>query len=456
MGFIEDFKQHILRNVMKDIEKEFQKTWSIDYKGHVIEIHHALKEEQLILDGQIVDRKQKNLMFYLKLKPYSTLSGTLDVGDGVKQKVKVRFGGLIRFKCVVKVGRAVVWKESIKLDFLPWNHKEMLVPFIEQQVQIHHRVMDDALPDDEYVYSDHHPRVAAGYADRHLDDVPTPFFSRKLLNRFAKQLHHPTIKTRKATYEDIIFDRFASYGGEFIERLEKANLDEALMQQEAVWLLEHAAHREVVKFAVMVLGHTNCEPFKERLCAIGMHEEFTEYVISALLRGTREPNPLIWKLAQSVQGWGKIEAVVQLEAATPEIKRWLLTKGCESTVQHGYLAYTCAVKGELASALMQETISKELYDGTGRIIEKILQEGDPDLVDYLLEHAILYRFVSHAAVHCNNEEDYHALMQLARYLADEEAWEESLEDVWKQEERRLIQQKLQPLIDESRWQLSPT
>ncbi|WP_172964012.1 hypothetical protein [Paenibacillus sp. Cedars] len=47
-------------------------------------------------------------------------------------------------------------------------------------------------------------------------------------------------------------------------------------------------------------------------------------------------------------------------------------------------------------------------------------------------------------------------MQLARYLADEEAWEESLEDVWKQEERRLIQQKLQPLIDESRWQLSPT
>ena len=100
-----------------------------------------------------------------------------------------------------------------------------------------------------------------------------------------------------------------------------------------------------------------------------MHEEFTAYVIFALKNGTTQANNQIWRLAQVLHGWGKIAAVEQLEAPTPEIKQWLLTEGCENRIMNEYLAYTCAVNGELDVALYEETISKELYDGAGLIIE---------------------------------------------------------------------------------------
>ena len=122
----------------------------------------------------------------------------------------------------------------------------------------------------------------------------------------------------------------------------QAQLDETLVQQEALWLLEHAAHREVVKFAIIVLGCTDCEKYKELLFTLGLHEEFTSYVIFALKNGTIQANNQVWRLAQVLNGWGKISAVEQLEAPTPEIKQWLLTEGCENSVSNEYFSlYMC-------------------------------------------------------------------------------------------------------------------
>ncbi|WP_054955371.1 hypothetical protein [Paenibacillus dakarensis] len=450
MGFKEEMRREI-RNVIRDVEKEAHKTWDIDYKGHSIQINHQLKEEHLIIDGVTVDsNKRKYLLSHLM--PYSRLSGVLDLGDGKKHKVSVKIGGFSRFNCIVKIGREKILAESLKLDFLPWNHKEKIVPFIHRQVEAHNRIIDERLPDDEYLYDENQPRMAAGLADHLADDMPTPLFAGKLVRLLEKQLKSPTDKTRKATYEAITSDNIASYGEQFIMRFEEAELDPSLVQQEAMWLLEHAAHREVVKFALTVLGCTNCEDYKERLVPIGLHEEFTSYVIFALRNGTREGNHYIWQLAQSVHGWGRMAAVEQLEPATPEIKHWLLTKGCENSLMNGHIAYTCAVKGELASALYQETISKELYDGAGLIIQELLDETEEKAVDdYLFENAILYRFVSHACTHCDSLDDFYPLLKIAQFLADEEVWEEQADDAWKQGERRVVQKLLEPLIHDSKW-----
>ncbi|WP_243632622.1 hypothetical protein [Bacillus pumilus] len=58
MSFKADFKRE-MRNVVKDVEKEINKTWKIDYKRHSIEIRNQIKEEQLIIDGMTVDKKQR-------------------------------------------------------------------------------------------------------------------------------------------------------------------------------------------------------------------------------------------------------------------------------------------------------------------------------------------------------------------------------------------------------------
>ncbi|MGG0666683.1 hypothetical protein ABE042_21635 [Viridibacillus arvi] len=451
MGFKDEIKRE-MRNVMKDVEKEVHKTWKIDYQGHCIEIINEIKEELLIIDGKTVDmNKRKYLISHIV--PYSKLSGILELQDGTKHMVSVKLGGYIRFKCTVKIDNETILDDSLKLDFLPWDNKEKIVPFIQKQVQTHNKVVEDYLPDDEYLYDENHPRLAAGLYDNFVDDTPTPFYVKKLLKLFEEQLNQPTTKTRKVTYEKIIFDNIASYGDEFIERFQQAQLDESLVQQEALWLLDHAAHREVVKFSIVVLGCTNCEKYKELLFTLGMHEEFTPYVIFALKNGTMQANNQIWQLAQSVHGWGKIRAVEQLEATTPEIKQWLLTKGCENLIMNEYLAYQCAINGELDIALYEETISKELYDGASIIIQALLNERAPESIeDYPYASDVLSRFVYHARIHCKTLEDFYPLMKISEFLnADKEVWEERYNDQWKQHECTSIQQAIQPLINDPKW-----
>ncbi|WP_339164596.1 hypothetical protein [Bacillus sp. FSL K6-2841] len=452
MGFKADFK-HEIRNVIKDVEKEINKTWKIEYKGHSIEITNQIKEEQLIIDGVTVDKKQRK-SFLTHIIPYSKLSGILELQDGTKHKVSVKLGGYVRFRCMVKVDHETVLDESMKIDFLPWDHKEKIVPFIQQQIQSHHKIVDDRLPDEDYLFDENEPRLAPGLSDYYVDERPAPFYVKKLLKLFEIQLNHPTNETRKKTYEKIISNNMASRNSELIDRFQQTQWDESLVQQEALWLFEHAAHREVVKFAVMILGCTNCEKYKELLFTIGMHEEFTSYVVFALKNGTIQGNEHVWRLAKSVDGWGKISAVEQMEASTPEIKRWLLTKGCENTIMNEYLAYTCALNGGLETALSEDEISKELYDGASLIIQALLEDEVSiyGIDEYSNASSVLCRFIHHAHKHCQAIEDFYTILKINEFLNDEqEIWEDRLNASWKQDDYKAIQEAVQPFINDSRW-----
>lgn len=452
MSLKEEFK-HEMKNIMKDVEKEVSKTWKINYKGHSIEIINEIKEERLIIDGVTVDGNKRKSVFS-HIVPYSKLSGLLELSDGTKHKVSVKIGGYVKLNCIVKVDKEIIFNDSMKLEFIPWEHKEKIVSYIQQQVQEHGKIDDDYLPDEDYIYAEGQLRFAAGFSDQLADDIPTPFFAKKLVKLFEEQINNPTTKTRKATYESIISDTIASYGNEFIARFEEAQLDEALVQKEALWLLEHAAHREVVKFAIIALGCTNCEKHKDLLLTIGMHEEFTSYVLFALKDGSAQANEEIWQLAKSLQGWGKIAAVEQLEARTEEIKYWLLTKGCKNAIMNEYLASTCATKGDLDIALYEETISKDLYDGAGIIIEALLNEESPhEGIDaYPYAGAVLSRFVTHAHTHCKELKDFIPIMKISRFLdQEEEVWEERFHNQWKRHEYDSIKEAIQPLINDSKW-----
>lgn len=87
------------------------------------------------------------------------------------------------------------------MELIPWEHKEKIVPFIERQIEIHNKIVDDRLPDEEYLYDENHPRMAAGLSDSFTDDIPTPFYVKKLLKLFEEQINDPTTKTRRATMD---------------------------------------------------------------------------------------------------------------------------------------------------------------------------------------------------------------------------------------------------------------
>ena len=154
-----------------------------------------------------------------------------------------------------------------------------------------------------------------------------------------------------------------------------------------------------------------------------------------------------------LNGWGKISAVEQLEAPTPEIKQWLLTEGCENSVSNEILAYTCAINGELDVALYEETISKELYDGAGLLIQALLDESAPQgIEEYPYASAVLSRFIYHTATHCKSLEDFYPVMKIGEFLnADAEVWEERFNEQWKKHEYNSIREAIQPFIDDPKW-----
>ncbi len=85
---------------------------------------------------------------------------------------------------------------------------------------------------------------------------------------------------------------------------------------------------EMVKFGIALLGlfdWGDTPEMQEKLLTLGMYEELTLYVLAAA-RGWHNGNDMIFKIAQRIDGWGKIHAAERLEPETDEIREWILLK----------------------------------------------------------------------------------------------------------------------------------
>ena len=71
------------------------KTWSVEYKGHKIEVQNGRRDgDQLVVDGEVQDRITG---FTLQ----SRLFGRIRSGDGQGEQIKVSLGGWFAVKCHV-------------------------------------------------------------------------------------------------------------------------------------------------------------------------------------------------------------------------------------------------------------------------------------------------------------------------------------------------------------------
>ena len=152
----------------------------------------------------------------------------------------------------------------------------------------------------------------------------------------------------------------------------------------AMFLAKGAPDRGPVKFAIALLGIMRYESDKEVISVLGRHEEFTLYSAVALSNLLPNPDLELWDLAKMVDGWGRIHLVERLAGTElPQIKDWLLLGGFRNYVMNEYLAYTCATKGDLKSALESEDASEELLKAAGEIIEALISGGPAkDIDDY--------------------------------------------------------------------------
>ncbi|NTF97841.1 hypothetical protein [Rhizobium rhizogenes] len=233
----------------------------------------------------------------------------------------------------------------------------------------------------------------AGVANEHAKDIFAA------LQRCCKAL---TLDSLQTLYDALMRDIGAIGAADSLVSLiaTYSSADIEKLYRIASWLAMRSPDREPVKFGIVLLGivRTSLPPVSTFM-TLGQHSEFTLYSAVALsnLFASPERERLLWQLAQKVHGWGRIQIVERLASTTDErIKGWLLREGYKNTVMHEYLAYTCAVNGNLLGALKTEPIDQNLLRGAGGILQALIYGGPAeDISDYADGAAATQLFIKH-------------------------------------------------------------
>lgn len=167
-----------------------------------------------------------------------------------------------------------------------------------------------------------------------------------------------------------LVDIFQQYIIDHSKTLNVNNLFECAME-----LILHSSEKESIKFALEILEliNTDRETVKKYIRTIGLSDEFTIFAIW-IMQTWENGNKEIFKLAQKVNGWGKIHAVEALNPETEEIKNWILMHGTQNYVVNAYSALTCWKKSQ-AEERLKGKISFEEFEGILTIVDALLDEG---------------------------------------------------------------------------------
>jgi hypothetical protein len=141
----------------------------------------------------------------------------------------------------------------------------------------------------------------------------------------------------------------------------------------AVNLATRSRHRGPVKAGIALIGFMRLTEYEGVVMTLGLHEEFTLFSATAFRNMLSDPTSALWRLAKSVDGWGRIQVIERLVPTDREdIRRWLRTEGFKNSVLYEYLALTAAVHGGLRAALDGDTLTEQELIAAGEIIRSMI------------------------------------------------------------------------------------
>lgn len=447
MGLKQELKYEF-NKILQDVNLSIAKTWETTYKGIVLRVDNSMERERLFIDDQLVD-EVIHQSFWDQLKFFSKLTGVITLEDGTTRKVTVILGGLVNLTIRIKVGNKTIFKDKMKLELLPWENKQPIVPYIEAQIKEHGEIISDKLPDNAYIYN-YDESIKPGYLDYIGYEEPLPFFEKNLVKHIKKLIDKPTIRRRRIIYEKVMDEYTIMYGAKLIYYIQREQLNEERLKAEALWFLEHATHREVVKFALLLLSLSEAEEdLIDRLHVIALHEEFTVYVLPSLARSRHEGQYKIKELANHLTGWGKVALLHELDAITPKEKKWFLTQSFDDESMNEAAALIIATKAEIDVLLSEDTVGLEDYKRISFTMLQLLKKKAENhwlIDDFYLTPQVLRQYVKHA-INFESEAVVQEVMKaIKRYVNQDRAiWDERFEREWSPHEREWLMKELQNL-----------
>ncbi|OJJ23487.1 hypothetical protein BKI52_03750 [marine bacterium AO1-C] len=351
-------------------------------------------------------------------------------------------------------------KETYQLS--EWRTDDSIYNFIGGHLDEKGRLPDSipGLPD-EPKGNDNEIKFAAGFADT-LFGKDDSAKSKRIVNKLVDLLEQISLaggEEDQAKFYEIITSQEAVIG--FIDLFLDKTVGKALeilphLYSFAFDLAFKSAHRNGVKFGVALLGFCQKKEVIPQIIDIGVHDEFTVFSAVAIENLSNDPEYDLWKLAQRVDGWGKIQTMDRLVLggiSSPDIKEWMLLEGYKNSIMYEYLAHSCAMKGELHLKISEERIDASLFEASSDIIEALIMGGPAEDI-YMYEFAALTvsSFVKHANVYGNDVRHFVVLHKIKRFLEELQKDAESLsQNGWNQRIVANCLAAIDRIVEDQQW-----
>lgn len=215
----------------------------------------------------------------------------------------------------------------------------------------------------------HHQRLELPHGKRVVNGV---------IDSFKRLVERDDDAARRTFYRSLLAPIGPEDVDQILKRIMSGHYDRTAIRARALWLLDVAAHAAPAKLGLALLGVSGRSEDVDVLMLFARHDEFSLYSEVAASNLLPDPVDVWWKMAQNVNGWGKVQLVERLAQKVvnrPDIKAWLLRNGVANSVLDEYLALICARAGNLADALSGAEIDRPLLDGACRLVSALYLEG---------------------------------------------------------------------------------
>jgi hypothetical protein len=349
---------------------------------------------------------------------------------------------------------------SAQPEQMPWDRHPSIYEFIQAHIKPGRPGLTEGaetLPDEQRMDTGK-IRWAAGAMDgvfSHHVGGQEGDATQSMLMLLRAYCGSPTATNKKAVYDFLMTNSVLSFVDPLSDALRKettlnlGRLDECVRS-----FATESPDREPVKFGICILGLFRHAEDRDVFLTLGRHDEFTLYAAVALANGSLKPEEDLWELAKNVDGWGRINTVERLaNTDNPEIKEWLLREGYKNSVMYEYLAYTCAVTGNLTGALEREQVDDELLDGAGDIIEALIAGGPAQNIDDYEDAATaMDSFVQVMESRAKTLRHFLAVNSIKRFLGEKDAdWAARSHRGWTEERRKELSERCDSILGRPIW-----
>ncbi len=284
------------------------------------------------------------------------------------------------------------------------------------------------LPDEAVLNNENEIRFIAGGLEGAFGHHSSP----EDINKSAEQayaslkrvIQNPNKKHTSELYSAINSESALEYIDPLLEHIvSDQKINQHRLKIFAEWLVSNAPDRGPVKVGIAILGLYADSALNDLFFIFGAHEEFTLYATVAVINNPDNSEYDVWRIAKSVDGWGRIQAFERLaDTDDPQIKSWMVREGYKNGIMNEYLAHMAATSGDMISELKKSKPDDALIMGAGDIL-KALTIGGPaeDMSDYKdgAEASLLY--LNHLKYRESDLNTFDVVSNIRRYFTEDNA-----------------------------------